>query len=131
MKVAATSEKVTNSVCQIDDWPSTARTNTIWQTTPTDSRISPAANDAEGPRQRVHRRHPAGQRRGAIYLTLSALSISSLPPGTFSAKFLYEVFCATARQASNSASLRVTTSILLALKVSTILSSSFFDSASK
>ncbi len=43
MKVAATSENVTNSVCQIDDWPRTARTNTIWQMTPIEIRIISAA----------------------------------------------------------------------------------------
>src|SRR5256885_483900 len=43
MKVAATIENVTNSVCQMDDCPSTARTNTIWHTTSTDSRIRPVA----------------------------------------------------------------------------------------
>ena len=60
-----------------------------------------------------------------------ALVLSSLPPGTLSAKALYEVFCATARQASNSASVSVVTSTLFFLKTSTSSSSSFLDSVLK
>lgn len=52
MNVAATKRYITNSVCQMDDCPSTVRTNTIWQTTITDSKIMPAAttpNSCEAP----------------------------------------------------------------------------------
>ena len=43
MKGAATSERVTNSVCRIDDWPRTARTNTLWQMITIEIRIISAA----------------------------------------------------------------------------------------
>jgi hypothetical protein len=59
----------------------------MWQTTTIESTISPAENTPKARDTALTAATQAGSGRMA-YLTLSAFSISSLPPGTFSANCL-------------------------------------------
>src|SRR3546814_18983117 len=68
---------------------------------------------------------------GCRYSTASAFSISSWPPGTFSAKLLYDVSWAMARQAAASSADMLTTSTPAFSKTHTALSSHHWARAIK